>query len=145
MTEVRSLALLMSFGSLAPPATSKTLSSRVPVKLAVVVPWPAWKETFTVSCGSCMRSWNVKDRGVPTRPLTATSGANVLEATPGTGASGALAAGEAAGAAAGEAARAADAVVEAPAGGDAAAAPAGGDALAPAAAPAGEAAGEAPA
>ena len=86
MTVMRSLALLMSLGSLAPPAASKTFSRRVPVKLAVVVPWPAWNETLTVSAGSCFRSSMVNDRGVPTRPLIATSGENVAEATAGMGA-----------------------------------------------------------
>src|SRR5215471_16923371 len=86
MTVTRSLALFTSLGSLAPPAASKTLSSRVPVKLPLVVPWPAWNETFTVSAGSAFRSSKVNDLGVPTRPLMATSGENVVEATPGTGA-----------------------------------------------------------
>src|SRR5215471_11513445 len=115
MTVTRSLALFTSLGSLAPPAASKTLSSRVPVKLALVVPWPAWNETLTVSAGSAFRSSKVNDLGVPTRPLMATSGENVVEATPGTGAA-AAGAGALAAAAAGFAAVAGAGVVAAAAG-----------------------------
>src|SRR5690348_8002054 len=105
MTVVRNLALLMSFGSLAPPAASKTFSRRVPVKLPLVVLCPAWNETFTVSGGSALRSSRVNERGVPTRPLTATSGENVDDATASTGAA-AAAGGAGAGAVGGVAAAA---------------------------------------
>src|SRR5215470_4510292 len=117
MTVTRSLALLTSAGSFAPPAASNTFSNRVPVKLPPSVPWPAWYETWTVSAGSAIRSSRVNERGLPTRPLIATSGENVLDATAGTGAAAAAGLGAAAAAGLGAAAAAGWALAAAPGGG----------------------------
>jgi hypothetical protein len=86
MTVKRNLALLKSVGNFGPPAASKTFNNRTPVKVAVVLPCPARNETCTVSDGSFSSSSRVNERGVPTRPSTATSGENVVDATAGTGA-----------------------------------------------------------